>query len=521
MSDGPRVYLVGAGPGDPGLLTLRGAECLRLAEVVIYDQLVNRRLLDLSPAAEQVCVEELPGPHTERLPHVSRRMIDAARAGKRVVRLKGGDPLIFGRGGEEAEALRAAGIPYEIVPGVTAALAAGAFAGIPLTHRGLASAVAFVTGHECEKKPGETAHQSATHQSPLTAHPSTLDWDALARFPGTLVIYMGVARLGQIADSLLRRGKAADTPAAVVEWASLGRQRTAEGTLATIHDRVRQAGLAAPALAIIGPVTLLRQNLKWLEDRPLFGRSVLVTRPRHQAEALVRRLEVLGAMVHTMPVIEIGPPPDPAAVDRVIDRLDEFHWLVFTGQNGVWSFLKRLLERGKDLRALARARLAAIGERTAEALNDYHLRPDLVPEAFRSEDLADALLDKVRGQRVLLLRADRGREVLREELSRVADVEQVAVYSQQDCLRADPEALALLKEGRIDFVTLTSSNVARAFLKLLDPETRGRLGREVRLVTISPVTSAAVAELGLPVAAEAREFTAEGLVQALLGLVLK
>jgi uroporphyrinogen III methyltransferase / synthase len=504
MADSPSqgcVYLVGAGPGDPGLLTLRAVECLRAANLVIFDRLVGPRVLDFAAQAERICVGPLHGAHANRQTEINEQMIAAARAGQIVVRLKGGDPGIFGRLGDEAQALRAAGVAYEIVPGVTAATAAGAFAGIPLTHRSHASAVAFITGHECADKPG-----------------APLDWAALAAFPGTLVFYMGLTNLAKIADTLIKHGKPANTPVAVVHWASTGRQRTVEGTLDTIAERALAAKLTAPAIALIGPVAALRQELSWFESRPLFGRSVLVTRPRGQAEDMARQLELLGACVYTLPTVEIGPPPNLPAVDRAIGRLYEFDWLVFTSANGVRAFLERLFALGRDLRDLGQLRLAAIGPRTAAALRDYHLDADVTPGEFRSEALVDALAEKVRDQRVLLARADRGRELLFEELQQVSNVEQIAVYSQLDAVNADPAVLELLRSGKIDFVTLTSSNIACAFVKLLDAECRARLGKECRIVTISPVTSATVRELGYAVAAEAREFTSDGLIAALLAL---
>jgi uroporphyrinogen III methyltransferase/synthase len=495
-----RVFLVGAGPGDPGLLTLRAVECLQQADFVIHDQLVNPRVLEHAPRARKLAVGELHGNRTERHPQILEAMIAAARAGDQVVRLKGGDPGIFGRLGEEAEALHAAGVPFEIVPGVTAATAAGAYAGIPLTHRDHASAVAFVTGHECEKDS------------------TSLDWSALARFPGTLVIYMGLKRLRAIARTLIERGKPAETPAAVVHWASTGRQRTVEGTLGSIADRAEAAGIRAPAVTLVGSVVRMRETLAWFEARPLFGKSVLVTRPRGQSAEFVRKLELLGARVHVLPVVEIGPPPDPAAVDRVLERLHEFDWLVFTSANGVRAFLERLLARGRDPRDLGSVRVAAIGPRTAAVLEHYHLHPDLTPPEYRSEALADALRPHVDDCKVLLARANRGREVLHQELARVCAVEEIAVYSQVDVVAADKSVLTELRAGRIDFVTLTSSNIARAFLRLLEEDCRQRLGQSTRLVSISPVTSATVAELGLNVAAEAKEYTAEGLIAALVEL---
>lgn len=499
----PRVFLVGAGPGSAGLLTLRAVECLGRAEFILYDKLVPARLLDFAPAsAERVCVADLPGCHPDRWPHIHNVMIEAARQGKCVVRLKGGDPLIFGRGGEEAEALEQAGIKYELVPGVTAALAAASCAGIPLTHRADASAVAFVTGHEDPEKPS-----------------SSLDWSALARFPGTLVFYMGMARLGKIVRALIENGKPSDTPAAIVHSAATGQQRTLEATLGELPGAAQAAGIGPPALVIFGPVVQRRPQNSWFEGRPLFGKRVLVTRPRHQAADLVRQLEELGASVSVLPVVEVRELTDWSAVDHILARLSEFNWLVFTSVNGVHAFLGRLKHVGKDLRALGHLQLAAIGLATADALRVYHLEPDLVPAEYRSEALATALRERAAGQRILLARADRGREVLREQLADVAQVEQVAVYSQVDAVDMDAEIIDSLRRGAIEFVTLTSSNIARAFLNALDEPCREYIrSGVVKLVTISPVTSEAVTALGFPVAGEAKEYTSQGLIRALLTL---
>ena len=499
----PSVALVGAGPGNPGLLTLRAVECLAQADLVLYDRLVPDGLLEYAAeTAELVCVDEVPGCHPERVPGIYRHMIDAARAGRRVVRLKGGDPFIFGRGGEEAEALAEAGVEYEIVPGVTAALGAAAYAGLPLTHRKYASAVAFVTGHE---KPGKAE--------------SLLDWSALAHFPGTLVVYMGVARLPHVVGNLLDNGMAPETPAAAVQWATTGRQRSVEAPLSGLEEAVATAGLKAPALLVIGATTALRPRLAWFEKRPLFGKRVLVTRPRRQAGDMARRLEQLGAVVTVMPTVEVKELTDFTAVDRALADLGRYQWLVFTSANGVHHFIRRLRQTGRDLRALGSVRLAVIGPATADALRTYHLEPDLIPPEYRSESLAAALKERVAGQRVLLARADRGRDLLREELSRVAEVEQVAVYSQVDAVEIDLELLEQINQGQIDYITLTSSKIAEALIRMLSPAARRRIrAGDVRLVSISPVTSAAIRKLDLPVAAEAAEYTTAKVVEALTAL---
>jgi len=499
----PLVYLVGAGPGDPGLVTLRAVECLQRADVVLHDKLVSPRVLDLAPANSlRICVDQLPGEHPQRWPYIHQVMLEHARTGRVVVRLKGGDPFIFGRGGEEAEVLRAAGIPFEVVPGVTAALAASAYSEIPLTHRACASAVALITGHENPTKPE-----------------ISLDWKALAQFPGTLAIYMGIARLELIVQVLLQHGKPSDTPAAVVQLASTGHQQTRTTTLAKLADVVRDEGLMAPAIILIGPVVGLRPEKSWFERRPIFGQRVLVTRPQHQAGEMLRRLEELGAIPYLLPAVEVHDPKDWRPVDEAISRLHDFSWLVFTSSNGVQKFFVRLLGLGHDLRNLAGVKIAVIGPGTADALRRFHLQPDLVPETFHSEALAAMLCERAAGQRILLVRADRGRDVLRQELSKTCEVEQVAVYSQADAVEPDSRILRSLSRGEIRYITFTSSNIARATLRHLDDICRLRIRQgTVKIVTISPVTSAAVREFGMDVAAEAREYTVEGLLKALVEL---
>ncbi|HVS35990.1 MAG TPA: uroporphyrinogen-III C-methyltransferase [Gemmataceae bacterium] len=501
MNHSAPVALVGAGPGNPGLLTLRAVECLAQADLVLYDRLVPGCLLEFAPdEAELLCVDQLPGCHPERVPGVHLKMIEAARAGRRVVRLKGGDPFVFGRGGEEAEALAEAGVECEIVPGVTAALGAAAYAGLPLTDRRWASAVAFITGHEKEKGGGT---------------PPLLDWAALAHFPGTLVVYMGMARLPQVVGHLVDNGMSADTPAAAVQWAATGRQRTVEAPLGGLVAAVETAGLKAPAVVVVGVAA--KRRLPWFEKRPLFGKRVLVTRPRHQAGDMVRRLEQLGAVVAVMPTVEVKPPADWGPVDRAVADLPHYQWLVFTSANGVHFFLRRLRQIGRDVRALGSVKLAVIGPATADALREYHLEPDLIPPQFRSESLATALKERAAGQRILLARADRGRDLLRQELSTVAEVEQVAVYSQVDAVEIDLELLEEINQGRIDCITLTSSKIAEALIRLLSPAGRQLIrSGDVQLVSISPVTSAAIRKLDLPVAAEAAEYTAAKVVEALV-----
>jgi len=499
------VYLVGAGPGDPGLMTRRGAEVLSRADVVVYDHLASPRLLDLAPAsALRVCAGKSIGHCTMPQAEINRTLADHARAGRTVVRLKGGDPYVFGRGAEEAEHLRAEGLEYEVVPGVTAGVGVTAYAGVPVTHREAASAVAFVTGHHDPETPEGRAR---------------LDWEALARFPGTLVVYMGVTRLEALCRTLIRLGKPAGTPAALIESGTLPRQRTVAATLADLPAKVAEAGLGPPALLVVGEVVSRRPALRWFESRPLFGQRVVITRPSGESDRSASALEALGAEVLVAPTVTIGPPEDFGPVDRAIDRLGEFDWLVFTSGNGVRYFLDRLDARGRDLRAVGHLKLAAIGPATAEALARFRLRADLVPDEFRSEALAAALAGQVEGRRVLLARADRGRAVLKNELERVADVEQVAVYRNADADAIPPGVVARISDGTVDWITLTSSAITERLHALLPEPARRRIGTTTRLASLSPVTTAAAERLGWGVAAEAAVYTWDGLIRSLTGKV--
>ncbi len=506
------VYLVGAGPGDPHLITRRGAQVLGRADVVVYDHLANERLLDLAPeGAVRICAGKSSGHCTLDQEQINDLLQEHGRAGRVVVRLKGGDPLVFGRGAEEAEYLARHGIPFEIVPGVTAGIGAAAFAGIPVTHRSQASAVAFITGHDDPESGAEAA--LARSDRPR------LDWPVLAGFPGTLVVYMGVTHLRAICRTLIKHGKPAETPAAVIESGTLPTQRVLEGTLATIGEQAGRMGVRPPALLVVGDVVNLRPRLAWFESLPLFGLRIVVTRPAEEQLVAARRLEELGAEVLLAPAVMILPVSDPAPLDAAIGRLAQYDWLVFTSTNGVRSFLDRLLEQGSDLRTLGHLKLAAIGPGTAQTLARYHLRADLVPRSYRSEALAEALVQRAAGCRVLLARADRGRTLLREELEKVARVDQVAAYRNVDVERL-PEGLAEgIADGKVDWITLTSSAIAARLHALLPERARERVARDIKLASISPVTSRTVEELGWKVAAEASIHTWEGLVDALVAAV--
>ena len=494
-----RVYLVGAGPGDPGLLTLRGLECLQQADLVLYDGLVNPLLLEHTRAtAERTRREGDDGRKVLDQDAINRRLVEEARAGRTVVRLKGGDPLVFGRGAEEARVLAESGVPFEIVPGITAATAAAAYAGIPMTHRQKASAVVLVTGHE----------------DPSKANPA-VDYAALAGFDGTLVFYMGLDRLPEIVNRLLEAGRDPRTPTAVISHGTLPTQKTVMGELAQLPGAVAAAGLPAPSLIVVGECVTERESIAWFEARPLLGKSVGITRPVNQVARVVGQLAQLGAEPVLMPTIEILPPDSFDEVDAVLDRLEEFDWIVFTSVNGVAGLLGRLWDRGDDLRRLTGCRLAAIGPATAEALAGYRLRADVVPESFRAEALGEALSARVEGARVLWARASRGREVLGELLVEAgASFEQVVTYRNEDVIAWPSETLERLASGMIDWIGLSSPSIARGVARLAAES--GASLDSTRLASISPVTSQAARDAGLQVSAEAVNYTWDGLLEAIV-----
>ena len=492
-----KVYLVGAGPGDPDLITLRGIECLRLADLVLYDYLVNPAILEHARAgAELVGLGHHGMGRLVSQEEINARMVEAARGGQTVIRLKSGDPDVFGRGANEIEALRADGIPYEIVPGVTAALAAAGYAEIPITHGGYCSAVALVTGQQ-------------RHQADRTE----LDYGALAEFPGTLIFYMGVTSVAEWSKALLERGKPPETPVAVVRRCSWPDQLTFCCTLADVAEVLAQRRIRPPAVIIVGEVVRHAPQLSWFAARPLFGMRVMITRPRDEARALGERLAALGADVCVQPAISISDPPDWQPVDAALARLDHYDWLVFSSVHGVRYLLGRLLQTGGDIRRLGRVKLAAIGPGTAEELSRYHLRADLVPPQFCAESLAEALSGEAGGGRFLLARASRGRDVLPQMLTAAgAKVDQIAVYISSDVKQADAEVIAALRAGRIDWITVTSSAIARSLVALFGDDLR-----RSKLASISPVTSGVLRALGFEPAAEAAEYTMNGLVEAILG----
>jgi uroporphyrinogen III methyltransferase / synthase len=497
------VYLVGAGPGDPGLLTLRGAELLVDCDAIVYDALANPALLALASVTEREAPVELHDvgkrggvDASARQEDICALLVQLASAGKRVVRLKGGDPFVFGRGSEEAQALAAAGVRFEIVPGVTAGIAAAAYAGIPVTHRGAATSVTFVTGHEDPLKPSET-----------------VDWSALARAGGTIVLYMGVKTLRRTTAELIAGGMPSDTPAAAVQWGTYPKQRTCVATLETLPDAVKRDGLGAPVITIIGPVVPLRDEIGWFERRPLFGRRIVVTRASAQSAELSGRLAALGAEVIEMPATRVESTSDVALRGAIAD-LSRYDWAIFTSQNAVRIFWNALRADGADARALAGLKIAAIGPATADALLDRGLAVDVEPERFVAEALLEELRARgdLRGARVLYAAAEGAREVLPDGLRALgAIVDRIVLYrSVPDGANAGP-VRQRLESDDVHLVTFTSASAVRAFVDAVGHDA----ARAAPAASIGPITSEAVRAAGLQLAVEARESTIDGMVHAI------
>jgi uroporphyrinogen III methyltransferase/synthase len=490
------VYLVGAGPGDPGLITRRGIECLQEADIVLYDYLVNPALLEHArPTAELVPLGRRTTGRGLTPEQISRRMIEAAGRGRTVVRLKAGDPSVFARGADEEGALRQAGIPFEIVPGITAGLAVAAYCEIPITHHDEASAVALVTGRERDEKAVRA-----------------LDYGALASFPGTLVFYMGVTRAEEWSAALIAGGKPPETPVAIVRWCTRAEQQRVRCTLGTVAAVIAKRRLRPPAVIVVGEVVGQAPERAWFDARPLFGVRVLVPGTPAASQALRDRLTQLGADAVIQPAIRIAPPADWASLDTALLRLDQYDWLVFSSAHAVDGLLGRLLQQGGDVRRLGRLKVAAIGEGAADRLACYHVRADLVPGEFVAESLARAIAGRSAGTRVLLVRSSRGSDALAGALAhRGAVVDRVAAYRSSDVITPDPDVAAALAAGEIRWIAITSSAAARSLARLY-----GDALRRARLATIGSQTSATLRALGHRPAVEASPRTTAGLVDAIL-----
>jgi uroporphyrinogen III methyltransferase/synthase len=498
------VYLVGAGPGDPGLLTLKAKACLEKADVVIYDYLANEAFLNhAGEKAELIYVGKKGGDHTISQEEINQLIVGKAQQGLTVVRLKGGDPFIFGRGGEEAEELAKADVSFQVVPGVTSAVAVPAYAGIPLTHRDYTSTVAFITGHEDPTK--ET---------------SSIAWDKLATSVGTLVFLMGVGNLPQIAKSLMEYGRSPDTPVALIHKGTVPEQRTIVGPLRDIAERAQKEGLKPPAIIVVGDIVNLRKALNWFENKPLFGKRIVVTRAREQASGFLARLTELGAACIEFPTIQVVPPKSWDPLDRVMMRLERYQWLLFTSVNGVKYFFDRLGDLGLDVRELRDMKVGAIGPKTAEAIYKRGIRPDLVPDEYRAEAVVEAFKKwDVKGIKILLPRAAKAREVLPTELVKMgASVDEIPAYQTVKPDHDKGRVKGMLEKGEIDMVTFTSSSTVSNFVEMFRAEERHLKAwmAHVAVACIGPVTAKTAEEKGLSVSLISEEYTIEALTHAIV-----
>ena len=495
-----KVALVGAGPGDEGLMTLRGKEWLERADVVIYDHLANERLLRFTqPGTEFIYAGKKEGKVTLTQDQINTLLVEKARLGKIVVRLKGGDPFIFGRGGEETQALSEAGFPFIVVPGVTSPIGVAAYAGIPLTHRDFSSTISIVTGSN--EKGKEDTH---------------IDWEKISSRSGTLIFLMGARKLKRITENLMKYGKDPETPIAVIQWGTTYRQKTWTGTLNTIVDIAAKENIKPPALTIVGEVVNLRSHTNWYETLPLFGKTLVITRPEEQSEAFIHGLLERGAEPFLFPVIETVPPEDWKPLDDAIQKLESYDGLIFTSVNGVKFFMRRLKEKGKDVRELKGLRLYAIGSKTEKEVNALGIKVDVVPEDFVAESLLDSMgKEKIKGKKFLLPRAAVARETLPDQLRAQGATIDVAPAYRTVRPKTDTKALTRrIKEGSIDALTFTSSSTVTHFMGLVGEELKSQLAK-VAIACIGPVTAKTAESAGLKVDIMAEEYTVDGLIAAL------
>src|SRR5207244_1522534 len=497
ISKSGKVYLVGAGPGDPGLVTLRAKECIENANVIVYDHLANPETLSWTrDDAEIIYAGKEPGGSELSQQQINALLIEKAREGKQVVRLKGGDPFVFGRGAEEAQAIADAGIPFEIVPGITSAIAGPAYAGIPMTHRAHNSHVTFFTGHE----------------DPAKAE-SAIDYAALAKLGGTQVMLMGVERLGSITNEMLKQGVRSELPVALVRSATTGKQETLTGTLSDIAQKAVASDFKAPAVAVFGEVVGLRDGLNWYEKRPLLGKRIVVTRTRKQASVLSNKLRALGAHVIELPTIRIEPPSDLREFAELVQDTHIYDWIVFTSANGVEAFFDVFFKLYDDAREIGGARIAAIGPATAQRVKDFHLHVDLQPEEFVAEAVVREFKKQgsIENLRVLLVRAEKARDTLPKELLAMgAIVDEAFAYRTLPETRDTSGARRQLAQDGADLITFTSSSTVENFLALGLPWPKG-----MRIASIGPITSKTVRDHGLTVDVEARRHDIDGLTQAI------
>jgi len=496
------VYLVGAGPGDPKLITVKGTECLKNADVIVYDRLSSPRLLSYAkPEAELIYAGKSPVRHTLKQDEINEVLVTKAREGKVVTRLKGGDPFVFGRGGEEALYLLANGIPFEVVPGITSGIAVPAYAGIPVTHREFNSTLAIITGNEDPAK-----------------EDTSIEWDKISTGCGTIVFYMGMSNLPRIVERLTAHGRSPDTPVAVIRWGTRPEQQTVTGALHNIVEKAREAKMGHPAIIVVGEVVSLRDKLKWFERKPLFGKRVVVTRSRNQASVLAEKIEYLGGEPWEFPTIEITDPLDFSPLDQAITGIESYDWLILTSVNGVRSFMTRMKHLRKDVRSLGNTKIVAIGPKTREEIEQHGIFCEFMPEEFVAEAIIETLKNQdIRGKKFLLPRADIARKVLPDTLASLgAEVHEVIAYRTVTGAGSSEDMLKMLEEKRIQVITFTSSSTVRNFVGKLGQENVLRLLDGVTVACIGPITSGTARELGLKVDIEAAEYTIDGLLSAIV-----
>lgn len=500
-----KVYLIGAGPGDIGLMTLKGRHIIEIADTIVYDRLANPRLLNFARSdAELIYVGKTPDHHTLKQDEINELLAKLAKEGKLVARLKGGDPFVFGRGGEEGERLQEEELEFEVIPGITSAIAVPAYAGIPVTHRTLTSTFTVITGHE----------------DPLKDD-SQINWKRLAEDPGTLIFLMGVGRLPKIIDALVTNGKSAQTPIALIRWGTRPEQLVVTGTLENIEEEVARAGLTSPAIIIIGDVVTMRDTLTWFEEKPLFGKRILVTRAREQASALSEQIEELGGEALEAPMISVREPEDKTPLQNAINTVESYDWIVFTSVNGVKFFFDEMKNLKRDIRSLGQNKICAIGPKTKSLLEEKGLFVEAMPEIFRAEAVAEVLKDKMpEPGKILLPRSNLGREVLVTELENLGHtVDDVVCY---ETVRSDFLGNTLkerLTEKDIHLITFTSSSTVKNFMELINND--ASLVEGIDIASIGPITSETARELGLNVTIEADTYTIDGLIKAITSYVKK
>ena len=495
------VYLVGSGPGDPGLITVKGLECIKKADVIVYDYLVNSVLLrNARKDVELIYVGKKGNQHTMEQDDINQLLVDKANENKIVTRLKGGDPYVFGRGGEEAIVLKDNNIAFEVVPGITAAIASPNYAGIPVTHRTCTSTFGLITGHEDPTK-----------------DQSDVDWEKLSTGLGTLTFYMGIKNLPNIVNQLIKHGRSKDTPVAVIRWGTTTHQETVTGTLSTIVKIAKD--IKPPAITIVGEVVNLRDQLNWFESRPLFGKTIIVTRSRDQASVFSDQLIELGANVLEYPTINITDPDDFGPLDRELENLGSTDWLIFTSVNGVDAFFNRIFELGRDVRDLKGVKICSIGPSTTERIKGFHVSIDCQPPKYVAESVVEALkkVEEIKGKRFLMPRTDIARSYIPQELEKLgAEVSDIVAYKTVLATDGDNIVLDKLKDGEVDIVTFTSASTVKNFVKIIGEDNLSAFKNNVQFASIGPITNESAEEMDIDISIKAEEYTIPGLVQAIV-----